>query len=96
MNPSEQPTPQCGWRIAQWCEATGISDQMVYILWREERGPYRTKVGRRLTIIRESPSDYLQRMALEPPPPVRPAKAPARPGSVKSPLWRLDPAHVRP
>jgi hypothetical protein len=77
----EQPPPQVGWRIADWRRAVGVSDQMLFIFWREGRGPHRVKLGKRLVIIVESPSDYLQRMAETPPPPSQP-----KPPTAKTPV----------
>jgi hypothetical protein len=60
--------PPAGYRIADFCKATAISDQMIFLLWREGRGPNRVKVGRRLTVITEQPEAFLKRLAETPPP----------------------------
>ena len=50
-----------GWRINDWCWATGISRSAYYVL-PPDIAPEVTHVGRS-HIIRESPPDWLQRVA---------------------------------
>jgi hypothetical protein len=55
----------------------------------EGRGPHRTKLGRRMVVVTESPADYLARMALETLAPKPPAKAPA--GLAPAPAPKIAP-----
>ena len=57
------PPERAGWDAATWCPAPDISRALYYRLPPEQQ-PHSVKVGKR-RIIRESPSDWLARMAAE-------------------------------
>ena len=56
---SESSTETAGWAIAKWCEATSISRASFYLL---SQKPRIVKLGRR-TVVIESPTNYLERIA---------------------------------
>jgi hypothetical protein len=46
--------------IREWCAAAKISQALYFKIQRADRGPKVAQVGRRI-IVRESPSEYLNR-----------------------------------
>lgn len=56
----ERNTPRAGWRLSQYCEATGLSRSYIYALSKEQQ-PRSIKIGKR-RVITEAPADWLQRI----------------------------------
>jgi hypothetical protein len=73
--PEPLPAPaQAGWRISAWCRLAAINEQMFHLLTRQGKGPHRTKLGKRLVVVTESPQAFLVRMAAENASPARPPR----------------------
>jgi hypothetical protein len=79
---AEQTELEKTWHIAGWCKAIGVSQQLFYLWCRQGRGPHRVKLGSRMTIVRESPAAYLNRMGAESPAPA-PSRPPRPPAAVQ-------------
>lgn len=52
-----------GWKLARYCEATGMSRSYIYAL-PEQQQPYSVKLGKRRVIV-EAPADWLRRIGTD-------------------------------